>query len=72
MSVSINFIMQRLYDKMAFYDNLHFLKKYRFAKKKNKKKNKKKKKSIELHNYVFDRKYGSSAEISEYFSKMKY
>lgn len=25
--------MQRLYDKMAFYDNLHFLKKYRFAKK---------------------------------------
>ena len=67
MSVSINFIMQRLYDKMAFYDNLHFLKKYRFAKKK-----KKKKKSIELHNYVFDRKYGSSAEISEYFSKMKY
>ena len=63
MSVSINFIMQRLYDKMAFYDNLHFLKKYRFAKKK---------KRIELHNYVFDRKYGSSAEISEYFSKMKY
>ena len=38
MSVSINFIMQRLYDKMAFYDNLHFLKKYRFAKKKKKKK----------------------------------
>ena len=69
MSVSINFIMQRLYDKMAFYDNLHFLKKYRFAKKKKKKK---KKKRIELHNYVFDRKYGSSAEISEYFSKMKY
>ena len=33
---------------------------------------KKKKKRIELHNYVFDRKYGSSAEISEYFSKMKY
>ena len=30
--------MQRLYDKMAFYDNLHFLKKYRFAKKKKKKK----------------------------------
>ena len=60
--------MQRLYDKMAFYDNLHFLKKYRFAKKKKKKK----KKRIELHNYVFDRKYGSSAEISEYFSKMKY
>ena len=42
MSVSINFIMQRLYDKMAFYDNLHFLKKYRFAKKKKKKKKKKK------------------------------
>ena len=40
MSVSINFIMQRLYDKMAFYDNLHFLKKYRFAKKKKKKKKK--------------------------------
>ena len=66
MSVSINFIMQRLYDKMAFYDNLHFFKNYRFEKKK------KKKKRIELHNYVFDRKYGSSAEISEYFSKMKY
>ena len=32
--------MQRLYDKMAFYDNLHFLKKYRFAKKKKKKKKK--------------------------------
>ena len=39
MSVSINFIMQRLYDKMAFYDNLHFFKKYLFAKKKKKKKN---------------------------------
>ena len=38
MSVSINFIMQRLYDKMAFYDNLHFFKNYSFAKKKKKKK----------------------------------
>ena len=36
MSVSINFIMQRLYDKLAFYYNLHFFKNYRFEKKKKK------------------------------------
>ena len=52
MSVSINFIMQRLYDKMAFYDNLHFLKKYRFAKK-----NKKKKKNV--LNYIIMYSIGS-------------
>ena len=33
--------MQRLYDKMAFYDNFHFFKNYLFAKKKKKKKKKK-------------------------------
>ena len=60
--------MQRLYDKMAFYDNLHFLKKYRFAKKEKQAKQ-------NVLNYVIMYaigKYGSSAEISEYFSKMKY
>ena len=55
MSVSINFIMQRLYDKMAFYDNLHFLKKYRFAKKKKKKKKKKK----NVLNYIIMYSIGS-------------
>ena len=53
MSVSINFIMQRLYDKMAFYDNLHFLKKYRFAKKK------KKKKKNNVLNYIIMYSIGS-------------
>ena len=57
MSVSINFIMQRLYDKMAFYDNLHFLKKYRFAKKNKTKKKQKKNKNV--LNYIIMYSIGS-------------